>query len=186
MVQSRVLFQHRRRAPFRVAASFKEMIPAVVLPVLVAACAATTESRDVILARQQLDDYLKQCTASHGYDPEATSGLGPYALGAGEREWRECVYRGLEKFLIPNTLSPEAYRKAIAEDREMTASVAGGTMTRAERRARVEALLEEIEQTEAKNKAKLEQTQSAHRLVQEEMRRQLDITRRGMIAPLGR
>jgi hypothetical protein len=92
----------------------------------------------------------------------------------------------LEKFLIPNTLSPEAYRKAIAEDREMTASVAGGTMTRTQRRARVEVLLEEIERIEEQNRVKLEQAQTAHRLVQEEMRRQLDNTRRSMIVPLGR
>lgn len=164
----------------------RKMIAAIVLPVLVAACAATTDSRDVGLDRQQLDDYLKQCTASHGYDPEAASDLGPYVLGTGEREWRECVYRGLEKFLIPNTLSPEAYRKAIAEDREMTASVAGGTMTRTQRRARVEVLLEEIERIEEQNRVKLEQAQTAHRLVQEEMRRQLDNTRRSMIVPLGR
>jgi hypothetical protein len=28
------------------------------------------------------------------------------------RQWRECVYEGLEKYLIPNTLTPEVYRKA--------------------------------------------------------------------------
>lgn len=38
------------------------------------------------------------------------------------------MYEGPEKYLIPNTLTPEVYRKAIAEDREMTERVAGGRM----------------------------------------------------------
>jgi hypothetical protein len=139
-----------------------------------------------MLAHQQLDDYLKQCTTTHGYDPEAAADLGPHVLGAGEREWRECVYRGLERHLIPKTQSPEVYRKAIEEDREMTASVAAGKMTRAQRRTQIEALLQLLERTEEENRARLGQTQSANRLVQEEMRRQLDNTRRSMMAPLGR
>jgi hypothetical protein len=173
--------EHRKS----MAAGLIKTVAVLALFGLFAACSATSDSRDGALARQ-LDDYLKQCTARHGYDPEATAGLGPHTLGAGEREWRECVYRGLEQYLIPSTQSPAVYRKAIEEDREMTASVAAGTMTRSERRTRIEALLEFLEQTEEDNKARLEQTQAGSRLVQEDMRRQLDNTRRSMMAPLAR
>jgi hypothetical protein len=142
-------------------------------------------TREIVRAREQLDDYAAQCTARHGYDPEFASGLGPHALGAGEREWRECVYQGIEKFLIPKTLSPEAYRQAIAEDRKMTESVVSGGMTRAQRRERVQEIVKEIDVIEEKNRAKL-QTQAVDRAMKEEIQRQLDVTRRGMIMPLGR
>ena len=160
-----------------VAASLKETIAAVVVAMLIAACAATTAPRDIVSARKELDAHLAQCTARHGYDPETASSLGPYSLGAGEREWRECVYQGVEQFLIPKTLSPEAYRRAIAEDRQMTASVASGKMTRTERRVRIQKLVEEIDRIEEANSAKLQQ-QSVDRMWKEEMQRQQDMMRR--------
>jgi len=135
----------------------KDVIGAMILTVLTAACAETTAPRDILLARQQLDTHLEQCTARYGYDPETASGLGPYSLGAGEREWRECVYEGVEKFLIPKTLSPEVYRNAIVEDRQMTAAVASGKMTRSERSERIQKLIEEIQRIEEANSAKLQQ-----------------------------
>jgi len=168
------------------AARLKETLGAAVLAAWVAAC-ATTPPQDIAAARQDLNAYRAQCTARSGYDPDATSSLGPNVLGAGEREWRECVYQGVEKYLIPNTQTPEAYRKAIAEDREMTASIAGGKITRAQRRARVQELLEELDRIEAANMAKTVQEKKAvDRVMREEMQRQLDITRRGMIQPLAR
>ena len=74
--------------------------------------------------------------------------------------------------MIPTTLTPEIYRRAIAEDRKMTESVAGGQTTRAQRRARVQELLAEIERVEEKNRAKLEQAESVNRLVKEDLQRQ--------------
>lgn len=147
--------------------------------------------QDIAKARKQNQAHVKQCTERHGYDPEKASSLGPHALGAGEREWRECVYEGIEKYLVLNTLSPEAYRKAIAEDREMTASVAAGKMTRAERRARVEAIIAELEALEKTNQAKLEQQiKTTTGLVKTEMQRQQDLMRmqdtRSMMRSLAR
>jgi hypothetical protein len=166
--------------------SLKDTLGAAVLAVSVAAC-ATTPPRDIAAARQDLDVYRAQCTARYGYDPDTASGLGPHVLGAGEREWRECVYRGVEKYLIPNSQTPEVYRKAIAEDREMTASIAAGKITRTQRRARVQDLLEEIDRIEAANMARIVQERNAaDRVMREEMQRQLDSTRRSMIQPLAR
>jgi len=54
----------------------------------------------------------------------------------------------------------------------MTEAVAGGQMTRTQRRARVQELLAEIERVEEQNRAKLEQAQSLNRLVQEDLQRQ--------------
>jgi hypothetical protein len=140
--------------------------------VVAAGCAAPTATRGSISASEQLDAYLAQCTARHGYDPETASNLGPYVLGAGEHEWRECVYQAIEKYMVPTTPTPEIYRRAIAEDRKMTEAVASGQMTRAQRRARVQELLAEIERVEEQNRAKLAQAESLNRLVQEDLQRQ--------------
>jgi hypothetical protein len=132
--------------------------------------------QDIAKARKQNQAHVKQCTERHGYDPEKASSLGPHALGAGEREWRECVYQGIEKYLIPNTLSPEAYRKAIAEDRKITAAIAGGKMTRAQRQARVEKIIEDLEALEKRNAAKVkEEIESATGSKKSELQRQQEL-----------
>jgi hypothetical protein len=67
---------------------------------------------------------------------------------------------GNRKVLMPRTLSPDLYRRAIAEDRKMTEAVANSEMTRAQRQARVqqllEEMLEEIDRIEEANRAKLQ------------------------------
>ena len=149
-----------------------------------AAAALPAAAGDAPSARTQIEQHLRQCTERHGYDPEAASNLGPHALGAGERQWRECVYQAVEQYLIPNTPTPEVYRRAIAEDREMTESVASGQMTRAERRARVQALLSEIDRQEELNRIEAERrVQAATRLMQQELRRQQDLMRMRDIRP---
>jgi hypothetical protein len=143
-------------------ASLQAAIATVAMAIVAAACGAPSASRDVsgtreiVTARRQLDDYMAQCTKRYGYDPEAASKLGPNVLGPGEREWRGCVYQGIEKYLIPRTLSPDVYRRAIAEDRKMTEAVANGQMTRAQRQGRVQQMLEEIDRIEEANRAKLQ------------------------------
>lgn len=164
------------------------LLGSVMALVFVAAAlpAAAADTADV---RSQMNQHLRQCTERHGYDPEAALEVGPHALGAGERQWRECVYQAVEKYLIPNTLSPELYRRAIAEDREITEGVASGRMTRAQRRARVQALLDEIDRREEANRLEIER-QAATRLMQEELRRQQEMMRmrdmRNIMRPLGR
>ena len=155
---------------------------AVVLGSVIAGCGAPSASRDAAAskdtatARRQLDDHMVECTKRYGYDPEAADKLGAHVLGQGEREWRACVYQAIEKYLIPRTLSPDVYRRAIAEDRKMTEAVAKGTMTRAERRARVRELVEEIDRVEAATRFK-QQGQTLDRL-ETEMRQ--DMMRRSM------
>jgi hypothetical protein len=142
--------------------SLHAAIATVALAIVTAACGASSASRhiagtrEIVTARRQLDDYMAQCTKRYGYGPAGTSQLGPHVLGPGEREWRECVYQGIEKYLIPRTLSPDVYRRAIAEDRKMTEAVANGEMTRAQRHARDQQLVEEIDRTEEANRAKLQ------------------------------
>ena len=133
----------------------------------------TAATREIVTARRQLDDHMAECTKRYGYDPDAGSKLGANVLGPGEREWRDCVYQGIEKYLIPRTLSPDVYRRAIAEDRKMTEAIAKGEMTRAQRQARVQQMLDEIDRVEDANRAK----QDVDRL---EMEMRQDMRRRSL------
>jgi hypothetical protein len=151
----------------------------ILLVLVTAACGVSSGSKDItgtkeiVRARGQLDDHMAECTKRYGYDPEAGSKLASNVLAPGEREWRGCVYQGIEKYLIPKTLNPDVYRRAIAEDRKMTEAVAKGEMTRAERQARVNQMLEEIDRIEKANQAKVEmqKMQAMEVEVREDMRR---------------
>jgi hypothetical protein len=160
-------------------ASLQGAIATVALAVVMVACGVPSASRDtagtreIVAARSQLDDYMAQCTKRYGYDPAAASKLGPHVLGPGEREWRECVYQGIEKYLIPRTLSPDVYRRAIAEDRKMTEAVANDEMTRAQRQARDQQLVEEIDRTEEANRAKLQMDRLETEMLQNMRQRSL-------------
>jgi hypothetical protein len=151
-----------------------------VLSLMIAACGPTSPPSDtarpgeMATARRQLDDHMAECTQRYGYDPEAGAKLGPHVLGPREREWRGCVYQAIEAYMIPRTLSPDVYRRLIAEDRKMTDAVAKGEMARAERQARVGQMLEEIDRTEEANRAK-PQGQTLDRL---EMEMRQDMMRR--------
>jgi hypothetical protein len=135
-------------------------------------------TREVVVARKQLDEHRALCTKRYGYDPEVASELGANVLPPGEREWRECVYQGIEKYLLPKTFSPDAYRRAIAEDRKLTEAVARGEITRAQRQARIHQLLEEIEQAEEANRSNVEMDRLEMEIRQDMMRRSLGPLRR--------
>lgn len=163
----------------RVKTSMSVAIATVVSAVVIMACGPASTSREtpgtreIVTARRQLDDHMAQCTKRYGYDPDAGSKLGSNVLGPGEREWRGCVYQGIEKYLIPRTLSPDVYRRAIAEDRKMTEAIAKGEMTRAQRQARVQQMLEEIDRVEDANRSKQEVDRLEMEMRQDMRRRSL-------------
>jgi len=107
-----------------------------------AAAALTPEE-----ARARLETELAQCTQRHSFDP-AASGLPERALAPGERSWRECAYEGVKKHLVPNSAIPDVYLQLIGEDRTLTDRLDRGEITRAERRQRLEQLIERIRNAE--------------------------------------
>jgi hypothetical protein len=94
---------------------------------------------------------LARCTELYGYAPSLGTKLGSHELGEGERDWRDCAYHVARKTLMPGSNAPKAYEFAIEEDREMTAAVARGELTRDERRRKLDALLESLRATEIMN-----------------------------------
>lgn len=148
---------------------------------LAGACGAPSASRstgEIAIAREQLEDHIALCGKRYGYDSKADSKLRGSSLAPGEREWRECVYRGIEEYLIPVTMSPDIYRRAIAEDRKMTEALAQGEITRAQRQARVQQMLEEIDRIEEANQSKVEMDRLEAEIRQDMIRRGLSPLRR--------
>ena len=75
-----------------------------------------------------------RCTREHGYDWRNPGELGEHELGAGETAWRECVYAAIRRDIMPGSSVPGEYERIIAQDQAFTRAIAGGTMTRSERR----------------------------------------------------
>jgi hypothetical protein len=97
--------------------------------------------------RAKLDAELAQCTQRFGFDP-AAGDLPERALAAGERTWRECAYEGVKKHMIPSSTIPDVYLQLIGEDRTLTDRLDRGEITRAERRQRLDELIERIRNAE--------------------------------------
>jgi hypothetical protein len=149
------------------------------LAAIVTGCATSEPGAARTLAA--LEDDLKACTARHGYDPAQTGSLGPHQLAPTERAWRDCVYAGVEKHVIPQAFAPDAYRRLVARDKELTDQVAAGKITRADRGVALSAAFEEIDRDNAA---------AAAQAMANPVRRQTDQTGtqeiRRRLSPLGR
>ncbi len=116
---------------------------------LLTACAAPSRETVrpiplVIESRARLVLALDACSEKYGFSPAVPSEAPENALAPGEREWRVCAYDALRAHVRFNPEMKTLYEGLIAEDREMTAALDAGTLTRAERRARLDALIAEI------------------------------------------
>ena len=93
------------------------------------------------------------CSSKYGYDPDSKN-IEEDRLADGEKEWRSCIYEGINNLILPNTTIPEEYKELIAEDKRMTDAIEKGEMTRSDRKTRLLKLLENIRTLEEKEKAK--------------------------------
>jgi len=90
---------------------------------------------------------MANCTEAHGFDP-ATANVDEHDLAPGEKPWRECVYQGIDQYIIGYSTVPRLYKQIVAEDRVMTEQIASGELTRTGRRSRLEFLIELIREEE--------------------------------------
>ena len=100
-------------------------------------------------AETTLQQALADCTARTGYDPDAAA-LPERALAPAERAWRDCARQSILATIVPRSSVPELYRGLIADDERMTAALDAGTMTRSERRLRLETSIETIRAAETR------------------------------------
>jgi len=119
---------------------------------ILAACESQTSttapsSNAVIEARDQLIAELQQCTQKHGYDPRA-AGLPENALAPNELAWRQCARDAARDYGRAHPSVGGLFNQLVSEDIEMTTAIQNGTMTRSQRRARIEQLVGQIKSAE--------------------------------------
>jgi hypothetical protein len=98
--------------------------------------------------RAAMESHLAGCAERTGYDRESGAGLADDQLHPDERAYLSCAYEGIRRILIPGAANPQAYDDLMVEYQRMTDAVAAGRLTRADRRARAEALLADVRKKE--------------------------------------
>lgn len=141
-------------------------------------------SRDSV--QQRFVQHMDGCSARHGYDPSKTTSLGPHQLGENERDWSDCIYDGIRRYLAVNSPVPDAYAALIETHKSLTNQVEAGQITRDQRRAEVEALFESIRRDEdalLQEQASKQRATSDQRTQREieRIRRDVDQTRRTLL-----
>ena len=117
---------------------------AVVLSAVLAVPFGVVSAKKLSQPGKVMDKRLAECTGKYAYDPNKAEGLGEYDLAPQELEWRRCAYQGVTEIMIPNTRIPDAYRQLIDEDQAMTEKIQRREMTRSQRRARLDQILERV------------------------------------------
>ena len=112
------------------------------------ATSSNTAASGLIAARDRLVTDLHQCTQQYGYDPKLAQGIAESALAPHELQWRQCAYDATRVYEQANPAMKNQYEQLIAEDIEMTTAIQQGTMTRSQRRTRIEALIGQIKSAE--------------------------------------
>lgn len=129
--------------------SHVRLVSLLALTLTAGAAQAVEESRPE--AFQAFNDGLARCSGLYGYSAEAGMKLGPYELGKGELDWRDCAYHVVRTTLMPGSRVPGIYEDAIKEDKAMTAAIQRQQMTRAERLEKLNDLLDSLRATEMLN-----------------------------------
>lgn len=101
-------------------------------------------------AFKQFDKYLANCSKTFGYDPDNVADEGAFELEPGEEDWRGCAYEGVQKILVPKTRSPELYETLVNSHKILTEQMKKRIVTRGERRAKIGAIVLDIQLEEAK------------------------------------
>lgn len=137
---------------------FRFSVLAVGAATLIAGCAAPTIPQSAapattVSVRQQLNKDMQVCTHQSGYDP-AQVNVAENALAPNELAWRQCMYKAVDAFSrsAPASIA-SMYQSLINSDIAMTSAIKDGTMTRAQRRTRIEQLVAEIQSAENKQAA---------------------------------
>ncbi len=99
-------------------------------------------------ARSQLVADLDQCTRTFGYDPKKAADIPENRLAPREIEWRQCGYDAVRSYAQIQPALMGRYEQLINEDISMTNAIQSGTMTRTQRRNRLDTLIEQIKSAE--------------------------------------
>jgi hypothetical protein len=126
---------------------------AVFIAALIGGCSSQGTATDsaaggLIAARDKLVADIHQCSQRYGYDPNHVQGVAENALAPQELQWRQCAYDATRVYEQGNPAMKSQYEQLIAEDIGMTTAIQQGTMTRSQRRTRIETLVGQIKSAE--------------------------------------
>jgi hypothetical protein len=93
---------------------------------------------------------FRGCSQRYGYDPARAADVPQNAVAPNELQWRHCIYEALGPYTRANPAMTSMYESLIASDIAMTSAIQQGTMTRSQRKARVEQLVAQIKAAEDK------------------------------------
>jgi hypothetical protein len=117
-----------------------------------AACASQQSSTTVsqsglVEARDKLVSNMRQCSQQHGY-PDAVTDLAENAVAPNELEWRKCAYDAILGYARSNPTMIGKYQQLVYDDQEMTTHIQKHSMTRSDRRDRLNEMLAEMKKME--------------------------------------
>jgi len=104
-----------------------------------ASTAQLNQARDKLVADE------KACSVQFGYDPNNTASIPDNALAPQELQWNQCVYNAIRAYERSNLAMAGHYEQLIGEHSQMTTAIQQGTMTRTQRRGRMDQLLAQVE-----------------------------------------
>jgi hypothetical protein len=107
-------------------------------------------AQQVVESRNTLTADVRACSAKFGFDPATATGLAETELAPQELKWRQCAYDAARRYIDRNPPMRSLMEQLIAEDIRMTAAIQQGTLTRSERRSRVQEMLGQLRDAEQK------------------------------------
>lgn len=118
--------------------------------VLIFALCALGTSPAIATSVDDLNQEIDRCSGIHGYNPQQSSQIDANKLGNNERNFLDCVYGGIESNLIPKAFFPEDYKYLIERYKEMTNAVEKGELTRQQRTAEAQQIIDIMKDKEVK------------------------------------
>ena len=107
-----------------------------------------SSSVDILAARTELDSALHTCTNTYGYSPRQASNVSEHSLAPNELAWNQCAYAAVATYEKANPKLAPMYQQLVTSYRQMTGQVQAGALTRSQRQARTEEMLQGIEKAE--------------------------------------
>ena len=120
------------------------------MTVLIFALFALAATSAIAVSVDDINKEIDSCTQKHGYSSKQAGNIDANKLGENERAFLDCVYGGIESNLIPKAFFPEDYKYLIKRYKEMTDSVEQGEMTRQQRTAEAQQILDIMKDKEVK------------------------------------
>lgn len=119
---------------------------------LLAACGSSRpagfDAPDIDEFPSGVNQALRECTVTYGYNPDVSAQIPDNQLAPGEEDWRDCAHDAFDDILGPNMKDPDQLDALIDEDEALTEAIAEGTATRSQRRAVLSARLNSIRAAE--------------------------------------